>query len=562
MKLTPKQLLAVRVAGVVLALLMLQVAFSLFYWLPMRSVRVALKPSVDVFALVGIVLIGTSFGRLRGRGRRVLLSLAPILLGACVLLGVAQGIALREFGYNFTLAYHTSKVQALFKMMYEAQSWPVFAISMVLLAGAIVLLIVCAAWALSRLIAEGHRGRQHRITLAGGFFLYAALGGILMGLNGSMIVELASQVDEVVHRDERIKAQAKKIEKTMTTVKVLKIGENLRRPTVLVFVVESYGQVLMEAEKYADFREFLGEQRVQLENAGYAQRSMVYDAPVFGGSSWLANASILCRLMVHTEKTYFSLMEAKGSCMPKQFNEAGYHSVFAASNTTKVDDDYSLKFPFETFFTKDDFGYKGPRMSWSYMPDQFLIDFVDRNVLSKSSERPHFAYYKLTSSHHPWDTIPAFIDNWDEIGDGSVFNDRKSVRFPDNAFIGGKHYNEGYEASVRYSLRTIVDYLDKMPPERDVLAIVLGDHQPRRPVAIMDRDPWTVPYHVISRDKELVERFARIGYTPGLLTKAPQKNIPGLDAIAGHIIRGLNDMVVIEASTPSAPSTPSTPSTP
>ena len=120
--------------------------------------------------------------------------------------------------------------------------------------------------------------------------------------------------------------------------------------------------------------------------------------------------------------------------------------------------------------------------------------------------------------------------------------------FPDNAFIGGKHYNEGYDAAVRYSLQTIVDYLDKMPADRDVLAIVLGDHQPRRPVAIMDRDPWTIPYHVLSRDKELIERFERIGYTPGLFTVTPNGPSPGLSEIAGHIIRGLNDMTEYETS--------------
>ena len=545
-KLSAKQRLTLKIAGLGVAVLMLQIAFSLFYWLPNRSLRIALQPSVDVIALIGIILIGTNLGRLRGLDRKVLLSLVPIVLGACVLLGIAQGVALREFGYHFTLAYHTSKVQALFKMMYEAQSWPVFTISMVLLALAIALLVACAAWALSRLIAEGHKGRRQRITIASCVAGYAVVGGFVLGINGSMTVELASQVDEVIHREERLHARAKKIEKTMTKVKRLKIGDNLRRPTVLVFVVESYGQVLMEAEKYADFRSFLGDQQSQLQDAGYAMRSMVYDAPVFGGSSWLANASILCRLKVKTEKDYFALMEAGGSCVPKQFNEAGYHSVFAASNTTYIDDEYRRKFPFETFITKDDFGYKGPRMSWSYMPDQFLIDVVDRTVLSKESDRPFFAYYKLTSSHHPWDTIPAFIEDWSEIGDGASYHERESLRFPDNAFIGGKHYNEGYEAAVRYSMRTIVDYLEKMPAERDVLAIVLGDHQPRRPVAIMDRDPWTVPYHVISRDKELIDRFARIGYTPGLFTPAPTEPAPGLETVASHIIRGLNDMVEIE----------------
>ncbi len=548
MKLSPNKDIVAGVAATLIACVLLQVAFSLFYWLPHRSFQIAAKPSLDVVALIGFILVGTSIGRLNGRGRRIFLSLAPVLLGVCVLLGVAQGIALREFGYGFTLAYHTSKVQALFKMMYEAQSLLVFIISMALLTGAVGLLIASAAWALNRLIRVSQVSRAHRIRIASGLVVYTLIVGFTLGINGSMSIELAKQLDEVMNREERIAAQAKTIEKKLTKVKRLRIGENIRRPTVLVFVVESYGQVLMEAEKYEEFRGFLVDQEKKLLDSGYSLRSMVYKAPVFGGSSWLANASILCRIMVAEEKTYFSLMAAEGTCMPKTFNEAGYHSLFAASNTTSVDEKYRRKFPFETFLTKDDFGYAGPRMSWSYMPDQFLIDTVERRFLSQPSDRPHFAYYKLTSSHHPWDTIPPYIENWDEIGDGALYSERPTTRFPDNAFIGGKHYNEGYEASVRYSLHTIVEYLGKMPAERDVLAVILGDHQPRRPVAIMDRDPWTIPYHVLSRDKDLIERFARVGYTPGLFTAAPDGPSPGLDSIASHLIRGLNDIVEYETT--------------
>src|SRR5690606_21271696 len=117
--------------------------------------------------------------------------------------------------------------------------------------------------------------------------------------------ELVSQVDELLNREERLAAQAKTIEKKMRTVRSLKLGTDLRRPTVLVFVVESYGQVLMEADKYAPFREYLGGLEERLKTADYHMRSKVMRAPVFGGSSWLANATILCRIIVPSEKTYF-----------------------------------------------------------------------------------------------------------------------------------------------------------------------------------------------------------------------------------------------------------------
>ncbi len=546
--------LGTSVAASVLACLLLQAAFSLFYWLPTRSLRVAARPSADALALIGIALL---FAHLAGRSptsarvvgvlRRSLLIIAPLLVLLCVLLGIAQGIALREFGYHFTLAYHTSKVQALFVMMYEAQSTPVFLGVMALLLAAIAILVLGSLWALRRVLDLALSSRRASLILAGSTVCYGLLVGALLDRNGSMIRELAGQLDEVAHREQRLASQAKKIEGKMKKVRTLKLGDDLRRPTVLVFVVESYGQVLMEAEKYAEFRVFLGGIEKDLQAAGYAMRSSVFRSPVFGGSSWLANATILCRLMVPTEKTYFSLMKTQTKCLPSQFNEAGYESVFVASNTTEFDGDYASRFPFESFIPRDDLGYEGPRMSWSYMPDQYVIDVIERRILATTSTRPRFIYYKLSSSHHPWDTIPPYIKNWSLLRNGKLYDKTKNSRYPDNAFLGGKHYNEGYDESIRYSLETIAGYLEAMPADRDVLALVLGDHQPRRPVAIMDKDPWTVPMHVLSRDHELVERFARQEYSPGLLVKPRPGLVPGLELVAENLFRALNDVTVIES---------------
>lgn len=558
MKFSAKQTLQLQrgssIAMTLLACLLLQLAFSVFFWLPTHSVAMAARPSVDALALIGLALLGGWAAQLSSSGRRVassarkvLLVLVPPLVLLSVLLGIAQGVAMREFGYNFMLAYHTSKVQALFGMMYDAQPGPVFVGIMVLLVSAVSVVVLSAALAVRRLWTVASQNPLQRRVLGLSVLAYALTFGLTLGVNRSMTVELASQFDEVVNREARLAAQAKTIEKKMRTVRSLALGADLRRPTVLVFVVESYGQILMEADKYAPFREaYLVDLEKRLTDSGYRMRSTVLRAPVFGGSSWLANATILCRMMVTTEKTYFSLMKAETPCLPAPFNDAGYHSVFAASNTTAIDEEYARRFPFETFLSRDDLGYKGPRMSWSYMPDQYVIDVVERRVLSNASERPRFVYYKMSSSHHPWDTIPPYIADWDRIGDGSIYKKAKGTSYPDNAFLGGEHYNEGYEDSIRYSLDTIAGYLESMPRDRDVLALVLGDHQPRRPVAIMDEDPWTVPLHVISRDAELIARFERQNYRPGLLSRLDKGMAPGLELLAAQLFRALNDVTVVE----------------
>ena len=78
--------------------------------------------------------------------------------------------------------------------------------------------------------------------------------------------------------------------------------------------------------------------------------------------------------------------------------------------------------------------------------------------------------------------------------------------------------------------------------------VILGDHQPRRPVADMDTDRWTVPVHVASRDRELLERFTRSGYGKGLETAELPLPAPGLSEMATHIFHALNDVTTEEVT--------------
>ncbi len=525
-------------ASTILAASLLQLAFALFYWLPSRSIALALAPNIDMLVVVGSILIWNQIGIEARRTHKALIGVFSLLIAMAVLLGIAQGVASREFGYDFALAYHQGKIYALFKMMYEAQSLPLFLLSIGLLLLVALALMAACAWALRRLFRVTKTSTLLRRNLALGLTGYALVAGLLLGVSGPTTFEIADQIAEAMNREERVLAKAKSIEHEMQTVEKLVLPTSPHNPTILVFVVESYGQILFEDAKYSEFAKFIEESETLLLKHGYSSRTMVYDSPVFGGSSWLANATILCRLQVPTEKMYFSLFKTETRCMPRQFGEAGYETIFAGSNTTKIPKDYAALFPFDTFYTRETFDYEGPRMSWSYMPDQYVIDTIERQVLRKPSEQPRFVYYKLSSSHHPWATIPGYIEDWNEVGNGTIYNKLPSVRYPDNAFLGGKHYNEGYYDSIEYSMRTVIGYLSQLPEDREVLAVILGDHQPRRPVATMDEDPWTIPLHVISRDGDLLQKFSESGFAAGLNSVAGEEP-PELAKFAKHLLTAL-----------------------
>ncbi len=543
MKLQGSQSKVASIVVAAFAFLFLQLSLGIFYWLPTHSFSTALRPSLDALFIVGTFLLLARAPRRFDRSKNALALCAGLWIALSVLLGVAQGIARRSFAYDFTLAYHMGKVKALLKMMYEAQSLPVFILCMAMLVGAIACVTALAVWAMRRFHAIAHRGKKETLRVFAAVAAYAVVAGAVLGINGPVAFEVVSQISEVVNREERTTVEAKRIVKVRKATESADFSGDLKRPTVLVFVVESYGNVLFEAEKFKDFHKVIANGQQALLNSGYSIRSRTYQAPVFGGSSWLANATFLCRMVIPTEKVYFSLFKTNLPCLPRPFNDGGYHTVFAGSNTTVIEDDYAALFPFETFYTRDDFPYEGPRMSWSYMPDQYIIDQIEAMVLSKESKRPRFVYYKLSSSHHPWDTIPPFIEDWSKVGDGSIYKAVSSKRYKDNAFLGGMHLNEGYYDSIVYSLKTIFSYLETIPKERDFIAVVFGDHQPRGPVADMDKDPWTIPLHVISRDRELIDRFALLDYNRGLFTTSKEEISPGLEKIPKHLFMVLNDAV-------------------
>ncbi len=56
----------------------------------------------------------------------------------------------------------------------------------------------------------------------------------------------------------------------------------------------------------------------------------------------------------------------------------------------------------------------------------------------------------------------------------------------------------------------------------DALVIILGDHQPPSFIA-GEKQPWTVPIHVLSRDPDLLRPFRALGYVDGALPPAGRR---------------------------------------
>ena len=296
---------------------------------------------------------------------------------------------------------------------------------------------------------------------------------------------------------------------------------------IYVFVIEAYGYAAFSrpelfAQLEPDFRRF----EEVLSQAGYGLVSNFLLAPVAGGFSWLAEATFLTGQWINSQPVFEQLYEESVSTLPSFLLDGGYYTFTVKPGTVHGSwpegwDLFRFK---ESMIAYDgDFNYRGPWFSFVPITDQFAIHAAHgrlgelRRPGGAAEHRPVFAYYQLVSSHTPFNRIPPYLEDWDLLGDGSIYHELSDqILTFDNTWTGGTQLEEGYVASISYVFTVISEYIDRfLDHSRNPIIIVFGDHQAQRP--IREQNAYlSVPIHVASRDPEILARFNGHGFTPGV----------------------------------------------
>ena len=305
-----------------------------------------------------------------------------------------------------------------------------------------------------------------------------------------------------------------------------------RSADVHVFVVESYGRVLADhPELSPGYRARLEELSAALGDAGWAQASATDVAPVSGGRSWLADASLLLGMHIQYESQYQHVIEQidRLPSMVSWFADRGYHTVLIApKDRARPGVRLNNHFAYETTVFFADLEYAGPEYGWGWIPDEYSLLYADERWFAPS-ERPIFSFFHMVSSHAPWEVVPPRVDDWRDFEpSGSALTDDAAAAEEIQKRLKRYHRGEAetrymgeldglaadaYAATVDYDLDLITDYILRRG-DPDDLFIVMGDHQP--PVLDVWNESFEVPVHVITRDAALLEALGAYGFTPGL----------------------------------------------
>jgi hypothetical protein len=282
---------------------------------------------------------------------------------------------------------------------------------------------------------------------------------------------------------------------------------------LLVIFLESYGALVLDDPAFADplAADFTALQR-KLDVAGWRVASARVESSTFGGSSWLAHASLLAGARIADPADYQSLLTSNRSTLVARFAAAGYRTL-ALKPGLKYPWPEGWFYGFDQILDARRLNYRGPIYGWWAIPDQFSLYWLHQIAVAPADRAPLFVVFPTIVSHAPFTPVPPYHPDWGVFDDWFAATEASDV-MELNRRLHGRELAEAFIRSIRYNLQMLGGYLRQYAPD-NALLVVLGDHQP--PAAVGGREiSWQVPVHLFARDPALIEASVAVGFQPGL----------------------------------------------
>lgn len=470
-------------------------------------------------ALEALVLAGLFTLLPGGRGSRRFATLAGGLLALLALVALADALARMSLSRSVNIYLDYPLARSVYHLVAGSVSIPGVVLAGVVMLLGLIGLVLLLRWLLYRL--GGQRSPAPRVLAAAmvllgaagitSFHAWAALPNLPRAITPGVTL-LLDQVryGRIAHVERReFEALLAQDTDAATAFRL----DGLAGVDVILGFIESYGVAALFDERYAPVvGSTLDDMGQRVADAGLHMVSGTLNAPIFGGQSWLAHASVLTGLWIRNQMHYEFLLGTERETLVQDFRNTGHRTV-AVMPAITLPWPQGRWFGYDEIFEAGDMPYAGPPFNWVTMPDQFSWSFFEHNV-RRNGDRPVFAKLALISSHAPWVPILPVLEDWEGISDGAVFRQWEGAgEAPESLWRSHDRVREHYALAVAYALEVAGRYAAEFADERTLL-IVLGDHQPAQLITGPDPNPG-VPVHVISGNPALLAPFLERGFVAG-----------------------------------------------
>jgi hypothetical protein len=315
---------------------------------------------------------------------------------------------------------------------------------------------------------------------------------------------------------------------------------------------ESYGQVAYTVPQINDAllpsRQALAQ---QIKDSGLQVVSAYVASTTFGGASELAHIALLTGIDTGNPNTHDLLITTDRPTLTGLFKQRGYevHGFYPALTWDWPE---KVFYRFDRFSDARDLGYKGPKLGYWTVPDQYAIArYQELNPIRAETPKRLFFYPSITS-HMPFHPVPPYQADWKKLLSDTPFDAQQmaQVQAQKEEWF---NMRPGYIGMMNYNYQWFTGLLAQ-PKARDALYIVLGDHQPAANVT-GEGATWDVPVHIISSQPALLQRLVERGFQPGLTPQTPRIGalfdltrilLDSLDSGANQIAQGSEQRLAIK----------------
>ena len=326
-----------------------------------------------------------------------------------------------------------------------------------------------------------------------------------------LAVNIIKNIDESI----KLKAQVEKID----FGKIPEINKSLNfklkeTPNIYFLFIESYGGINLNNPKLSsNYVSMLAGYEEALALDGWKSSSILSNAPVTGGGSWLSYTTVMLGYKVDNRALYNTLLANKKfqkyNHLFRNLQQHGYtnyrlNPIVEPENFGIPWDLYTSFYAVDEWIRLYDVKYNGIKYGFGPSPpDQYSLNKA-HEIIAKKGNGP-FALFSLSkNSHTPFGSPYEIKDNWKEWN--SKRGKDKHARFFEVPKI------ENYRKAMKYQLDNIVDFITKKGEKSDVF-VIIGDHQP----PAFEINDFKTPIHIISQDENLITQFSNYGFSDDLI---------------------------------------------
>jgi hypothetical protein len=309
--------------------------------------------------------------------------------------------------------------------------------------------------------------------------------------------------------------------------------EGLQGRDVYLIFLESVGAVVYDDERAV---RMLGPARERLAGdiaaAGLQVVSAFVRSPTIGGGSDLAHVSLLAGMDLADPRRHDLLLTTTRPSLISVFRSHGYQT-FGLYSSVSWDWPERAWYGYDVYVEGRTLDYRGPSLgNWWKVPDQFAFARFEQLYPRASPPPPRFVFATTINTHVPFGPVPPYQPDWQRLLGERPFDEADAARalaVP----VDWLDMTPAYLRLVEYTYRWIGGYL-RLPPSRDTVYVLLGDHQPTANVS-GEGASWDVPVHIVSRDPQLLERFVAQGFAAGL--EPPRTPLGGMHELTAMLLR-------------------------